>query len=293
VIHHRSLGELALFKGDDYHGLLMKHLLLFFALLPVFLFSVLPNLWADSSWTFLPVKPLFVPITADPREPQTGVVGYTNQSRFEGEVGSFVEFLRYSTPESQWGWGIFGSGYILLDEDGATFPMRGGDWYAGMYISGKSGNFSGRVEFEHESAHLGDSLQGLQDPLFFSRENFNLTLSYTDPQVYRLYSRIGDWANMYPSGDPFFLSVGGEVYSPSFGSDQTDLRAYTSLDLTYKGETPDTWNKTWQLGLRAALEPQGGRAVRLALIYYDGHSDYGQFYQTYDTHWALGVFFDF
>jgi hypothetical protein len=33
--------------------------------------------------------------------------------------------------------------------------------------------------------------------------------------------------------------------------------------------------------------------VRLALIYYDGHSDYGQFYQTYDTHWALGVFFDF
>ncbi len=253
------------------------------------------SLFAESNtWSLLPVTPLFTPMVADPREPQIALLGYTNQSRYEGVLGSFVELLRYQ-PENgpQWGWGIFGSGYILLDEDGATFPMRGGDWYAGMYLSGKLDQFSGRLEFEHESSHLGDSLQGIQDPVFISRENFNLALSYADPGLYRLYTRIGYWENMAPVGDPFFCSFGGELYSPSFGSEQTDIRAYTSLDLTYKGETPNTFNKTWQLGLRAGLKPQGGRALRLALIYYDGHSEYGQFYQDYDTHWALGVFFDF
>ncbi len=235
---------------------------------------------------------MFSPLIADPREPQTGVIGYLSQSRYEGEVGSFVEFLRYSPPdESQWGWGIFGSGYILLDEDGATFPMRDGDWYAGMYLSEKSGNFSSRFEFEHESSHLGDSLQGIQDPIFVSRENFNLTLSYMEAGFYRLYGKTGFWENMAPTGDAFFGSFGGELYSPSL-TEGTDLRFYTSLDFTYKGETGDPFNKNWELGLRAAIDAKGIRAVRAALIYYDGYSEFGQFYQTTDTHWGLGVFFD-
>jgi len=246
-------------------------------------------------WAFLPITPLFTPLIADPREPQIDVIGYTNQSRYEGEIGAFVEILRYRSPSGlQCGWGIFGSGYILLDENGATFPMLDGDWYAGMYLSGKAGNFSGRIEFEHESSHLGDSYQGSSlTPIFISRENFNLTLSYSEPGFYRLYSRIGDWENMAPTGDPFFCSIGGELYSPSFGSERTDLQAYTSLDATYKAETSNTLNTTWQLGLRVALEPEGGRAVRLALIYYDGNSDFGQFYQQPDDHWGIGVFFDY
>lgn len=248
----------------------------------------------SNSWSFLPVTPLFAPLMADPREPQIGIIGYTSQSRYEGEVGSFVEFFRYrSTDGTQCGWGIFGSGYILLDENGATFPMEGGDWYAGMYLSGKTGNFSGRFEFEHQSSHLGDSLQNIQNPFFFSRENLNLAISYEETGFFRLYAKAGYWENMYPAGAPFFSSVGGELYSPSFGSERTDLRAYTSLDLTYKAETPNTVNKTWQLGLKAGLEPQGGRALRMALIYYDGNSEYGQFFQLPDNHWAIGVFFDF
>jgi hypothetical protein len=259
-----------------------------------FIFSFSPARADSNSWIFLPVTPLFTPLIADPREPQIDVIGYTTQSRYEGEVGAFVEFLRYLSREDlQFGWGIFGSGYILLDENGATFPMLDGDWYAGMYLSGKAGNFSSRLEFEHESSHLGDSLQGIQDPLFVSRENFNLTLSYAEAGLFRLYTRVGYWENMAPVGDPFFCSIGGELYTPSFGSERTDLRAYTSLDAIYKAETSNTLNKTWQLGLRAGLEPQGGRAMRLALVYYDGNSDFGQFYQEPDNHWGIGVFFDY
>jgi hypothetical protein len=271
----------------------LQYVRFFLGFLPL-LFAISPSRADSNTWLFLPVTPLFSPLIADPREPQIDLIGYTTQSRYEGEVGSFVEFLRYRPDDgSQWGWGIFGAGYILLDENGATFPMRGGDWYAGMYASEKSGNFSGRVEFEHESSHLGDSLQGIQTPLFVSRENLNLALSYLEPGLFRLYSRVGFWENMAPTGDPFFSSLGGELYSPSFGSGRMDLRLYSSLDLTYKAETPNTLNKTWQLGLRAGLEPQGGRAIRLALIYYDGNSEFGQFYQEPDTHWAVGVYFDF
>src|SRR5579872_5299997 len=93
--------------------------------------------WAEENqWVFLPVRPLFQPLIGDPREPQTGVIAYTSQSQFEGAFGTTLELLRYSPPDkTQWGWGVLGSGFILLGVEGVAFPLRANDWYAGMYLS--------------------------------------------------------------------------------------------------------------------------------------------------------------
>lgn len=243
-------------------------------------------------WVFLPPAPLFKTLIGGPREPYTGITAYGNQTRFEGEVGATFEFLRY-TPgdQTQWGWGAFGDGFILLDENGATFPMRGGDWYAGMFLSEASGPFSHRLEFEHQSSHLGDSLQGIQDPIFFSRENFNLTSSFQPSDELRFYAGIGDWENIYPRGDnPFFCSAGTEIYSPTMDSAGT-FRAYLTADFQWKGET-QSLNKNFELGFQWKSKKGESRDMRLALLYYNGNSEFGQFYQDPDEHWAIGLYFD-
>src|SRR5271155_4275269 len=59
--------------------------------------------------TFLPVSPLFQPLIADPREPGTALIAHTTETRYEGEVGTFFELLRWNLPDkTHWGWGVFG-----------------------------------------------------------------------------------------------------------------------------------------------------------------------------------------
>ncbi len=269
-------------------------------------FSVSPVL-AQEQWTFLPPSPLFESLIGDPREPHTAITAYLDKNRYEGEVGGVVDLLRFEPGDgTHWGWGISGSGFILLDQFGATFPMRGGDWYANMFLSQASGDFSHRFEFTHESSHLGDSLQGIQAPIFFSRESLRFTSSFKPSDSLRFYAGVGDWYNMYPAGDPWFASIGAEIYSPSTLLLGHPLRAYGSFDLKWKGESakalsypilagtsrPSSWNKTIQVGLQWKLEKEGSRALRLAVIYYSGLNEFGQFYLTPDEHWALGVYFD-
>lgn len=248
----------------------------------------------EDSWVFLPPAPLFKTLIGDPREPYTGITAYGNQSRFEGAVGATFEFLRYRPgDQSQWGWGVFGDGFILLDENGATFPMRDGDWYAGMYLSEASGPFSHRLEFVHQSSHLGDSLENSRIPIFISRENFNLTSSFQPVDEFRLYARIGDWENIYPRGsNPFFCSLGMEAYSPAAEPAGTFLRAYATTDFQWKGEAGGSLNKTFQLGVQWKFKREENRDVHLAFLYYNGLSDFGQFYQDLDEHWGIGLYFD-
>ncbi len=243
-------------------------------------------------WVFLPPSPLFKTLIGAPRDPYTGITAYLNQTRYEGAVGDTFEFLRYSpADQTQWGWGVFGQGYILLGENGPVFPMLAGDWYAGMYLSEASGPFSHRLEFEHQSAHLGDSLQGVQTPIFFSRENFNLTSSFQPSDQFRLYAGIGDWENMYPRGSPFFCSAGTEAYSPASDIGGTYLRGYFTADFQWKGET-QSLNKNLELGIQWKSSKGESRDLRLALVYYNGDSDFGQFYRDPDEHWAVGIYFD-
>jgi len=241
---------------------------------------------------FLPAEPLFKTLIADPREPCTGITAYGNQSRFEGAVGTAFEFLRYVPNDgTQWGWGVFGDGFILLDENGATFPMRGGDWHVGMYICESTGPISHRLEFEHQSAHLGDSLQDSREPIFFSRENLNYVFSWQPQEYFRLYAGIGAWYNMYPRGLALFSSLGLEFYTPATNLGGALFRGYATGDLKWVQETEAT-NKSFQLGLQLKFDQHEDRDVRLALLYYDGNSEFGQFYRDHDEHWGFGIYFD-
>ncbi len=265
----------------------------------IILVCLVPSrVFAEGEWSFLPPSTLFKPLIGDPREPLTGIIAYLDQARYEGQIGSTVELLRYDPgDQTQWGWGCFGSGYILLDQNGATFPMLDGDWYFGSYFSEKSGPFSIRLEGLHVSSHLGDSLQGIKIPLYYlptavpySRENLNVTFSIQPSESCRFYAGMGAWDST--PVDPFFASFGSEFYSPDWPIGGTSMRAYSTFSLQWKGDV-GVWEKEIQLGLQWKTDNGSGRALRTALVFYSGDSQFGQFYDQFDEHLALATYFDF
>jgi hypothetical protein len=260
----------------------------------VFLFLSPVTVQAEpEKWTFLPSSPLFQPLIGDPREPDTSVIAYLNETRFEGSVGDFFELLRYEAPDkTKWGWGIFGSGYILLGVSGVTFPMLDTDWYAGMYLSESSGDFSYRLEYEHQSSHLGDSFEGNREPIIYNGENLNFTGSFKPSENFRFYAGAGAWDNLYPPDNALFASLGTEIYSPSMAFIGTSLRGYATIHLKWKAQAGGVLDKTAQLGLQWKFKKEESRAVRLALVYYNGNSEFGQFYLQHDEHLGIGVYFD-
>lgn len=244
-------------------------------------------------WTFLPVTPLFQPLIGDPREPQTGVIAYTSQTQFEGAVGRELDLARYSPGNgTQWGWGILGSGFIRLGVEGVAFPLEANDWYAGMYLCEVSGVFSHRLEFVHQSSHLGDSYEGSREPTIYNGENFNFTSSFQPSDDLRVYAGLGAWENLYPFDNAFFASVGAEFYSAPMALGGIFLRGYGTFNGKWKAQGPGAFDKTFQFGLQWKMEKRESRALRFALVYYNGLSEFGQFYPVPDEHWAVGIYFD-
>ncbi|HUO56605.1 MAG TPA: DUF1207 domain-containing protein [bacterium] len=245
-------------------------------------------------WVFLPERPLFHPLIADPREPHLSATAYLNQTQWEGAIGQAFEFLRYKPGDGEWGWGLLASAFTWLDEDGATFPMRDSDWYLGTYISQRptGSPLSFRLEYLHVSSHLGDALSSQQARIIYTRESFRLTGSYDPLPEWRLYAGGGYYGHIAPAEPPWFFHAGTEIYSQPFQFLDTNLRLYAAYDLKVKQEAGGVTNHAIQIGFQWKPKDEKGQVIRLALTYFNGNAEWGQFYQQKDEHLGLGLFFD-
>ena len=259
-----------------------------------FLFFLSSPLVAEE-WVFLPDRPLFRLLAADPREPHLSATAYLNTNQWEGAIGQSFEFLRYqSEGAGEWGWGLLASAFTWLDENGATFPMRDSDWHVGTYISQRpvGSPLSFRLEYLHVSSHLGDALSAQQARIIYTRESFRMTGSYEILPEWRFYAGGGYYGHIAPAELPWFFHAGTEIYSQPFLFLDTNLRFYAGYDLKIKQEAGGVTNHALQAGFQ--WKPKDGKeqAVRLALTYFNGNAEWGQFYQQKDEHLGLGLFFD-
>jgi hypothetical protein len=69
-------------------------------------------------------------------------------------------------------------------------------------------------------------------------------------------------------------------------------RVYGTYHFKYEAQAGSTFNHALQLGLQWFQDSEQGRSMRLAVDYYEGHSEFGEFYKQYDQHMGIGVFFD-
>lgn len=266
----------------------------------------------EGKLVFLPNDLVFRPMIGDPREPKDSIVISSGQNPYEGSIGSFIEFLQWRPGDSsKWSWGILGAGYIALGsvhdvntypkrvvpDNGLlvfnTFPERVSDWYLGTYFAGSLGDLSARFEYTHVSSHLGDELFDYVQRIIYTRESFRLTTSFQPSNEFRLYAGAGYYPHIAPQEPPFFMHGGAELYTPYFGFlAHTAARGYMTYDLKIKDEAGGVINHAFQWGLEWREREESGHSLRFALLYYNGNSEYGQFYQQKDDHWGFGFYFD-
>jgi len=244
---------------------------------------------------FLPPQPVFDRLIGDPREPQTALMANLSFPRFEGSVGPQLEFLQWRPLDgSRWGWGIQGASFIELDSLGHfVYPERVSDWYLGMYFSESSGSFSHRFEYTHVSSHLGDELFDELQRFIYTRESFRWTTSFKPSDSFRLYAGLGYYPHIAPQEKPFFMHGGLELYTGNFGFLLGTVgRGYFTYDLKIKDEAGGVVNQNFQWGFQWKAQKENSQSIRIALSYYNGNSEYGQFYQNEDHHWGAGIYFD-
>ncbi len=257
--------------------------------------SVFPVRAEEDQLLFLPARPVFDRLIGDPREPQNGIIANLSYPRFEGDLGPTLEFLQWSPRDgSRWGWGLWGASFIELDSLGHfVYPERASDWYLGVYFSEKSGNFSNRLDYTHVSSHLGDELFFSVHRFIYTRESFRWITAYSPSEDLRLYAGAGYSPHVAPWEKPFFLHAGAELYT---GYCQFLLgtvgRGYLTYDLKVKDEAGGTANQNFEVGFQWKGKKENAAAIRVALSYFNGNSEYGQFYLFGDNHWGAGIYFD-
>jgi hypothetical protein len=258
---------------------------------------IVSHTWASSNkrtFLFLPSQTIFAPLIIDPRELGLGLVKFTNINQWEGSIGESYEIMQYR-PDSRnrWGFGIRAAAFPWLGQEGRTFPMRANDWWLGVYLSHSNGNFSSRLEYTHISAHLGDALFEEQSPIVYSREFIRWLFSYNFLSQIRIYGGGGALVHSIPTEKPLFFQAGFEFFTLPLFSNTLPIQWYTGCDFQYQQELGGIVDVAAQLGIRLAESSKiSSRGIRIAISYYDGNYQWGQFFNQRDSNFGLGIYFD-
>ncbi len=246
-----------------------------------------------SDWAFLPGGSLFAPLLAGPREPVIGAAAYLDEKGYEGALGGAVDFFRWRpAPGQEWGLGLSEGLWILADDPGLS-RLQADDWYTSPYLSYRTGVWSFRLEFQDQKSNLGDALEGVRPVFAYTRDNFNLAASFHPSPPTRLYFGGGTrtwWDDFDLKESNLFGFAGFEARSQPFSLLGAACRAYGACHFEYQDLAGGTFDTSLQCGL--FIPGAGGPSCRLALTYYAGHSEFGEFYQQLDRHLGLGVLLD-
>ncbi len=291
-------------RRKKYKAPLLRALLLFAVL------GLIPraSLAQEGSWAFLPGGHTFAPILADPREPNASIAHEGDNLHWDGSLGGALDFIRWTPAQgSRWAWGVLGNADLSIVDVSSkfldqSFRLEDLDFWWGTYVSESSGLFSNRFEYLHGVSHLGDWLFNsssgyghsftAQTPLPWRRDGLLFTDSFQPSEVLRLYGGVGYWLYAIPSTPPLYFQLGTEIYSGYMKIDGSLFRGFFTCDLKLGYVVEGGLDQNFELGVQWKASKVGSPNLRLAVIYYNGNSLYGQFYQQKDSHMSLGFFVD-
>ena len=272
---------------------------MYFALL----FSVLP-VAAEEGVTPLPVKDLFRPLLADPKEPRFQVSALRVDSDVHDSTVAAVGFgenfgiARWPGRHAREAWQLNLSAAVFaqFDLDAPSDDLVNADYIVGFPVSYRNDRWSVRARFYHQSSHLGDEflLRVHPDRVNLSFESLETLVSYEWEQ-WRVYGGGEYLIFREPEElDPGILHAGIEYRAgePTWHIGTLGaVRLVGGLDV--KSWEQHDWDAAFSLKTGLEFRPQRdteqrGRYWQLLLEFYDGPSPYGQFYTYEVRYWGLG-----
>jgi hypothetical protein len=237
------------------------------------------------------------PLLADPKERQffmsllqvkTSTRSYTAWSVGFGES---LGLVRWDGKSFQAQLGFLAGVFSQFDWSTPSKDLLNTDFTFGLAATHRWHNFSGRLQYYHQSSHLGDELL-LHNPiprLNYSYEALENILLWKIPLPGLRERRIPDVPGPHLF-ETLELSFGGRIArgdSPAF------FRPVAGLDVMWKKQHPGTFDVSVKAGLEMGKPALRDRHVRLLAEFYDGYSPYGQFFDDKIRYWGAGVYVGF
>lgn len=249
----------------------------------------------------LPRQVLFDPLLADPRWPHFSAAwqdwgGRNGLDRVAAvSLGDAFSFYQAPAFDGRWGIGLQAAVFALFDLEAPSKDLVNADYWVGLPLAWRSGDWEALARFYHQSSHLGDeyllrSGENRRSRLNLSYEAVDLKLSrHFFDRALRLYGGAGILFDQEPEDLKAGLAQWGmELRGPrTFARDL--LRPVAAVDFQSLEETGWNVDVSARLGVELTSTQDSDYVVQLMLEYYRGRNPNGQFYTRETEFWGLGV----
>jgi hypothetical protein len=248
---------------------------------------------------FLPGGELFRPLVADPRWPHLGFsVLHTLSGRLPTSVaapsiGETIALFRGDGPwRGQWEIGLLAGVFSIFDLDSESMDLVNTDFLGGLFLGYRRDALSAVARLTHQSSHLGDEVMQRDqvERINLSFERLDVLVSWDPREWIRLYGGPGVLVRRDPADlGRFSVQAGTELRGVRLFS---HVRPVLGTDIQVR----QYGNWTPSLSLRGGLEyrsPDGERAARLLLQYFNGRTPDGQFLREHLEYLGVGLHLSF
>jgi len=272
-----------------------------FAVLSLFFSNVV---CADSESSWLPTEHLYPAYLADPYEPrfQMKLQSYANSSipdtgssRWDLMAGaSLIVYEGKSTDNSRYGWQLVFLGAVRaqFDNDNNQDSLAWEGIYGLEAAFRYHNNFAWRLGTKHYSSHVGDEYieRTGRTRIQYTREEWRAGLAWNVAELYTIYADIA-YAFSLRNKDlqDYGRAQVGLQYEKPGQFMNGNVGWYSALDISAYEENDWDNNITFQIGFDF---PVKDRRWRIGLEYYDGRSQYGEFFQNKEQYVSFGLWMD-
>lgn len=251
-------------------------------------------------WQFLPnglIYKSYLASDAEPRFASKFVHGRDHGWMWDVELGGRVGLARYGTDDETYPEGF------QVDVEGAVFPrldlgantdreLVAVDFRVGVPWTVRRGPWEGKLAYAHLSSHLGDEYMGMYPEatrINYVRDSVVLGFAVRPHPDLRLYSEAG-WA--------FNADGGAEPWEFQFGVDYSPFWTWGVLGAPFfavNGHLRQEIDFGGGLTVQTGLQWWGRtrHLFRAGLYYFNGMSNYRQFFTNYEELIGFGLWYDY
>lgn len=254
---------------------------------------------AASGLVFLPRRPLFEPLLADPRWPRLSGTMVRYNSAELGRVwaanfgGSLPLIGGDARGGGQWQWGAQASVFTLWNMDTLSNDHLNADYLVGFPVTWRWNKLSAMARLYHVSSHLGDEYM-LTHPdvarVNLSYESADFVVSYLPRDALRVYGGAGRMLRRDPKDTPPGSLQAGAEYAHPHAYWNGRLRPVAALDLQkHKKSGWETTDVSARAGVQLEHRTHASRRALLLFEFYRGKDPNGQFFRRTVQHAGFGL----
>ena len=250
------------------------------------------------SWQWFPHGRIYPGYLADLRDSRMGIELFSQRSEgwlMQATVGARVGIARFGTTD------LSAPEGHQIDLEAASFPRValgapneyvGSDFRVGMPLGFRRGPLETKLAYYHYCSHLGDS--------YIENHPGTMRQSYIrDAVVIALGFRPREALRLYAEADyAFYVCGNSKPWQFQFGAEWSTLQPtgargapFLAVHGQIRQEVDFGGNVTVQTGWQ--WRGRSGELFRTGFHYFNGKSDQGQFYDRFEEHLGLGLWYDF